>query len=353
MNVGKTINVLGKFGININLMGKSLKKTSHSFWKNRTVLVTGGGGFLGGWLSRELVRLGAKTIVLDLKISSPVLISLIKEKNKNLKIIQGNVYNRTLVKKILEEYKIDNIFHLAAQAIVGEAIKKPREALKTNIEGTWNLLDLARSFKNPPWIVTASSDKAYGSHEIIPYTEEAALHGTAPYDVSKSCADLICQMYYKTYSFPVCVTRCGNIFGGGDLNFSRLIPDAIRSAFYNQTFVIRSDGSYRRDYIYIKDIVNAYLSLAQKMERKEIWGEAFNFGNNNPYSVLDAVKMIFRLMGKKGLNIKVLGRAKDEIKEQSLLSEKAKKMLDWKPEYNFEKGLKETIRWYQSYFSNL
>jgi len=330
-----------------------INSLNRSFWKNRPTLVTGGAGFIGSQLVKELVELGAKTIVLDLKSSSPILFPLIKRRSNNLKIIQGNVCNRVLVKEILQNYKIDNIFHLAAQAIVGVAIKNPRRTLKTNIEGTWNLLEVVRSFKNPPRVVIASSDKAYGSHERIPYTEEAALKGTAPYDVSKSCADLICQMYYKTYCLPVCVTRCGNVFGNGDLNFSRLIPDAIRSTFYNRMFVIRSDGSYCRDYIYIKDIVNAYLFLAQNMEKRDVWGQAFNFGNNRPRSVLEVVKIIFHLTGKKDLQLKVLGKAKDEIKNQSLSSIKARKILGWEPKYTFEKGLKETINWYKNYFQKL
>lgn len=331
---------------------KKLSKTyvfNQHFWENRPVLVTGGTGFIGSLVVRELVNRKAKVVVLGLKLSSPIL--ELMPKNKNLKIIKGNVCNQGLIKGIFKDYRIETIFHLAAQAIVGIALKKPIETLKTNIGGTWDLLEIIRSLKNPPEVVIASSDKAYGEHENLPYSEDAALKGTAPYDVSKSCADLICQMYYKTFHLPICITRCGNVFGGGDINFSRLIPDAIRSAFYNRPFLIRSNGKYRRDYIYIKDIVNAYLSLAENMEQKELWGQAFNFGNNEPRSVIEVVKTISHLMGKDDLDMKILDEAKDEIKNQYLLSKKAEKALDWKPKYTFEEGLKETIDWYLRYFS--
>ncbi len=355
INYGGQAMLLGKFGINyiyiLFMDNKFYNNTlDQRFWKDRQILVTGGGGFIGGWLTKTLVELGANTLVLDLKLSSPILNQLIKKSNKNLRIIKGNVCNQALMKKILKNYKIKTVFHLAAQAIVGVAIKTPRETLKTNIEGTWNLIESSRSLKNFPHIVIASSDKAYGEHKKLPYSENTPLKGTAPYDVSKSCADLISQMYYTTYHLPICVTRCGNVFGGGDLNFSRVIPDSIRSAVYNRTFFIRSNGNYRRDYIYIKDIVNAYLILAENMNRESLWGQAFNFGNNDPRSVLEVVKTVFHLMGKDNLKIKILDEAKHEIKNQYLLSKKAKEILGWQPKFTFQEGLQETISWYESYF---
>ncbi len=320
------------------------------FWKNRPILVTGGAGFIGSWLVKKLLESKAKVIVLDLKTSTPVLDSLSLAQKKNLKLIRGDVCNEMLVRQILKKYKIKTIFHLAAQAIVSIAIKNPKKTLKTNICGTWNILEACRLFKKVEQIIIASSDKAYGNHKHLPYTESAPLKGTAPYDVSKSCADLISQTYYKTYHLPVCITRCGNTFGGGDLHFSRLIPDAIRSTFYNQTFTIRSDGKYVRDYIYVEDIVSGYILLAELMCSKKLIGQSFNFGINNPHQAMEVVKLILHLMKKDYLHPKILNQAKYEIKNQYLSSEKAKKTLHWRPKYSLEAGLRKTILWYKIFF---
>lgn len=322
---------------------------NRSLWESRPTLVTGGTGFIGSWIVKKLLDLGAQVVVLDLKSYSPILDSLLAAKKKNLKLIQGDVCNQVLIKQILREYKIKTIFHLAAQAIVGTALKNPRKTLKTNICGTWNVLEACRLLKEAQQIVVASSDKAYGSHKHLPYAESAPLRGTAPYDVSKSSADLITQMYCKTYHLPICITRCGNTFGGGDLHFSRLIPDAIRSAFYNQTFIIRSDGKYTRDYVYVEDIARGYLLLAELMGPKKLAGQAFNLGINDPRQAIDVVKLILHLMKKDNLRPKILNEAKYEIKKQYLSSEKAKKILGWQPKYSLEEGLKKTIFWYKGF----
>lgn len=322
------------------------RKSKHSFWENRPALVTGGTGFIGSWLTEELVKRGARVVVLDIIPFSPVLNSL----SRKPLIIQADVRDFSVAAGVIRKYKIETIFHLASQALVEIASKEPFLTLETNISGTYTILEAARNFGTVKRIVIASSDKAYGEHNKLPYREDAALQGTYPYDVSKSCADLISRMYFKSYNLPVCVTRCGNVFGGGDRHFSRLIPHIIHSALYNKRPVIRSDGAYIRDYIYVKDIVDGYIGLAEAMEGKEILGESFNFGNNRPLSVLRVVRVILSAMKKNELKPRILNRASREIRRQYLLSEKAGRLLGWKPKYDFEEAVKETIDWYKAYF---
>lgn len=306
----------------------------------KNILVTGGAGFIGSWLVKELMDLGAKIIVLDLKNTSPILDGLWKRPI----LIRGDIRSLNLVKKVIKDYDIDLIFHLAAQTIVGIANKNPVPTLKTNIAGTWNILEASRK-SQVKGLVIASSDKAYGDQPSIPYTENTPLKGLHPYDASKSSADLLSQMYFKTYQIPLCIIRCGNVFGGGDLHFSRLVPDTIRSAFYNKRPIIRSDGTYIRDYIYIKDIVAGYIASVRKLD-----GQAFNFGTKEPQEVRKVVNTILSLMKKPHLKPRILNRADNEIRNQSLDFSKAKKILSWQPQYSFEEGLKETIQWYTRYF---
>jgi CDP-glucose 4,6-dehydratase len=250
-----------------------------------------------------------------------------------------------MVNKMINKYKPQVIFHIAAEAIVGEANKDPVKAFKSNIEGTWNILEASRGRKFIEAIVVASSDKAYGSHKVLPYKEDAPLKGSHPYDVSKSCADLICYAYWNTYRVPVCVTRCGNIYGPGDFNYSRVVPDAIRCAIQDKQFKIRSDGKFTRDYVYVEDIVNGYITLAEKMKKLKLYGEAFNFSDENPITVIEMVKKIYHLSEQKP-DYKILNSAKYEIKHQYLCSKKARKVLSWKPEYSLDEGLKKTLKWY-------
>jgi len=250
----------------------------------------------------------------------------------------------------LNEYEIDTVFHLGAQTIVSIANKNPMSTFAANINGSWNLLEACRSIDSVSRIVVASSDKAYGMHEVLPYTEKFPLLGSHPYDVSKACADLIARAYHITYGLPVCVTRCGNFFGGGDLNFNRIVPGTIKSVIYGRRPIIRSDGTYIRDYIYIMDAVEAYLLLAEKMDDKSIHGEAFNFSNEIQMTVLDITKLILKLMGRSELRPEILNTVKAEIKHQYLCAEKAKAILGWKSRYKIEEGLKETIKWYQEFF---
>ncbi|MFH1062502.1 MAG: GDP-mannose 4,6-dehydratase [Candidatus Omnitrophota bacterium] len=318
------------------------------FWKNKRVLITGHVGFLGSWLTNTLLNLGAEIIGVDiLKTRNG---SVLAAQSKNLKGIKADVANLKSLTKIVSNYNPQIIFHLAAEAIVYKANKDPVRAFKSNIEGTWNILEIARKRKSIKAIVMASSDKAYGSHEVLPYTEDAALKGDHPYDVSKSCADLIGYTYAHTYSVPVATTRCGNIYGPGDNNFSRIVPDAIRCALANKKLLIRSDGKFTRDYVFVDDIVNGYILVAEKLSSLKLGGEAFNFSDENPITVLKLVDKIYELAGKKPDYI-IQNKAKYEIKHQYLDSQKARKVLCWKANYSLEQGLRQTIDWYSEFLN--
>lgn len=320
------------------------------FWKDRSVLVTGATGLLGSWLCNSLGQEGAN-ITCFVRDWVPRSMLLQRDTIKNLNIVRGEVEDFYTLERMLNEYEVETVFHLAAQTIVETANRNPRSTFETNIKGTWNLLEACRRVSTVSEIVVASSDKAYGEQEKLPYDESTPLQGTHPYDVSKSCADLIARSYFDTYDLPVCVTRCGNFYGGGDLNFNRIVPGTIRSLKNDEPPIIRSDGSYVRDYFYIKDAVHAYMHLAKKMSELNINGEAFNFSNEIQVTVLDLVNKIIALMGKKGIRPKVQETAKNEIPHQYLSAKKAKSVLNWKPKYTLEEGLKETIDWYKKFFT--
>jgi len=317
----------------------------NKYWKNKRVLVTGYEGFLGSNLAKALIGSGAEVIGIDKVKNRPG--SVLEGIRDEIVNIKGNISDIGLITSVINKYRPQIIFHLAAEAIVGKANKDPVRTFKSNIEGTWNILEASRGKKFIEAIVAASSDKAYGSHKILPYREYAALKGDHPYDVSKSCADLICYTYWNTYKVPVCVTRCGNIYGQGDFNYSRVVPDAIRCAFRNKQFKIRSDGKFTRDYVYVEDIVNGYIMLAEKMKKLKLYGEAFNFSDENPITVINFVEKIYKLIGKRP-NYKILNQAKYEIRHQYLCSTKARKILDWKPKYTLAEGLSKTIKWYDT-----
>jgi len=253
----------------------------------------------------------------------------------------------------LADYEIDTVFHLAAQTIVTVANRNPIDTLKINIEGTWNLLEASRNISTVKNIVIASSDKAYGEKEELPYDEEMSLDGKHPYDASKSCADIVTQMYAHTYELPVVITRCGNFYGPGDLNWNRIVPGTIRSILRNKQPIIRSDGTYIRDYIYVGDAVGAYILLAEKnIVMPELRGHAFNFSNENQVDVKGMVELIIKLMGAS-LSPVITNEVKSEIKNQYLSSKKAKEILDWTPYYSLEEGLNETIEWYKNNIKNI
>ena len=319
------------------------------FWRDRSVLVTGCTGLLGNWLVAELLERGALVtgLVRDLVPQSRLYAG---EWYRQINIVRGCVEDLSTVERTINEYEVDTVFHLAAQTIVGVANREPLATFETNIKGTWNILEACRRVGGVSRIVIASSDKAYGDQLVLPYSETTPLQGEHPYDVSKSCADLISRAYYVSYGLPVCITRCGNFYGGGDLNFNRIVPCTIRAALRDKPVVIRSDGTFIRDYFYAKDGVLAYLHLAEQMDRKEVLGEAFNFSNELQISVRGMVDRVLKLMGKSHLEPVVLNRANNEIKHQYLSADKARKMLGWESKYPLEEGLKETIEWYKNFF---
>ncbi|RMF58469.1 MAG: NAD-dependent epimerase/dehydratase family protein [Calditrichaeota bacterium] len=320
-----------------------------NFWRDRNVLVTGATGLLGSWMVEELLRRKANVVCLirDWVPRSKLMYSGLIDK---VTVVRGALEDYNLLVRALNEYEIRTVFHLGAQTIVGTAARSPLSTFEANIRGTWNLLEACRQCSTLiEQIVVASSDKAYGDHTDLPYREDTPLQGRFPYDVSKSCTDLIAFSYYHTYHLPVSVTRCGNLFGGGDLNFNRLIPGTILSALKNEPPIIRSDGKFVRDYFYVLDAVYAYLQLAEMMTDKRFAGEAFNFGHEKPLSVLELVDTILKLMDKKTLEPVILNQASNEIREQYLDCCKAKKWMNWKPQYSLEAGLKETIQWYSEW----
>lgn len=319
------------------------------FWKDRNVFITGCTGLLGSHLTQMTVEGGANVIglVRDMVPRSNLTTSGVYNK---INIVRGCVEDFSTLERALNEYEIDTVFHLAAQTIVGTANRNPLSTFETNIKGTWNILEAARRVETVKRIVVASSDKAYGEQEKLPYDETAPLEGAHPYDVSKSCTDLISQMYHATYKLPVCVTRCGNFYGAGDLNFNRIVPGTIRSVIRNEAPVIRSDGSYIRDYFYVKNGALAYMHLAEKMDSPAIHGEAFNFSNELQITVLDLTKKILSLMGRNDLKPQITNTAKNEIKHQYLSAKKAKEVLGWKAKYSLDDSLKETIEWYREFF---
>lgn len=319
-------------------------------WRNKNVFITGCTGLLGSWLTEELVNSKAHVVAL---LRDHIPQSRIHREGliNKINVVSGSLEDYSVVERALNEYEIEVVFHLAAQTIVPIANNNPLSTFESNIKGTWVLLEACRRNKQVKKVIVASSDKAYGEHKILPYTEEMPLMGRNPYDVSKSCADLISQMYFYHYGLPVCVTRCGNLFGGGDLNFNRIVPGTIRSVFYGERPIIRSDGKYVRDYFYVKDAAKAYILLAEKMDDNGIVGQAFNFGNETPMTVLEITKEILSLMNRLDLEPIILNKAKGEILEQYLSAKKAREMLGWKPIFSVREGLAETIKWYKNYLS--
>lgn len=329
---------------------RTKKASAASFWRDRPVLVTGATGLLGGWLVRRLVAEGADVVALvrDWVPRSNLLSS---ELVAQVTMVRGDVRDQDLLERVMGEYEVDTVFHLAAQTIVGVANRNPVSTLDTNIRGTWALLEAARRSPLVRSIVTASSDKAYGDHDKLPYDEDAALKGEHPYDASKSCADLVARMYAVTFGVPVAITRCGNFYGGGDLNWNRLVPGTIRSALKNERPVIRSDGSLIRDYFYVEDGASAYMCLAEALrERDELRGEAFNFSNELQLDVLTLTRKILARMDVK-LSVDVRAEAKHEIQHQWLSAAKARKVLGWKPQFTLDEGLDRTIAWYREFLA--
>ena len=319
-----------------------------SFWLDRPVLVTGATGLVGGWLVRRLLDAGADVVCLvrDWVPQSELVRANLLEQ---VKVVRGDVCNQVLLERTLGEYEIDTIIHLAAQTIVGIANRNPISTFETNIQGTWSLLEAARRSPVVKQIVIASSDKAYGDHDKLPYSEDAPLQGRHPYDVSKSCADLIAQAYATTYGLPVAITRSGNFYGGGDLNWNRIVPGTIRSVLRGQRPVIRSDGQYVRDYFYAEDGAAVNMVLAEALAgNSNLRGEAFNFSNEIQVTVLELVERLLGLMNSN-LEPEIMSQATNEIRHQYLSAAKARQQLGWQPLFTLDEGLRRTIDWYQAF----
>ncbi len=321
----------------------------NGFWQDRPTLVTGATGLVGGAVVKRLLRNGADVVCLVrdwVPESELVRGGLLQQ----VKTVRGDVRDQALAERVLGEFEIDTVIHLAAQTLVPVANRNPVATFESNIQGTWALLEACRRSSKVKQIVLASSDKAYGDAEVLPYDESTPLQGRHPYDVSKSCADLIAQSYAITYGLPVSVTRCGNFYGPGDLNWNRIIPGTIRSVLRGERPVIRSDGTLIRDYFFVEDGAAAYLLLAEKMAADPaLRGEAFNFSNETQVSVRELVDEVLAVMGSR-LAPDVRNEASNEIKHQSLSAKKARERLGWRPHFTLEEGLRRTVAWYSSFF---
>lgn len=319
-----------------------------NFWLDRATFITGATGFVGGWLTQRLVDEGADVVCLVrdwVPKCDLVRYGLIE----NVKTVRGDVGDQALLERGLGEYEVETVIHLAAQTIVPIANRNPVSTFEANIGGTWALLEACRRSPTVKQIILASSDKAYGAHKILPYDEDLPLQGRHPYDVSKSCADLIAQAYAITYGLPVVITRCGNFYGGGDLNWNRIVPGTVRSVLRGNSPVIRSDGKFVRDYFYVEDGAAAYMLLAEKLsEDSNLRGLAFNFSNESKITVLELVEKILSLMNSE-LTPEVRNEATNEIHDQYLSATRAREVLEWRPLFTLEEGLEKTIRWYRKF----
>jgi CDP-glucose 4,6-dehydratase len=322
-----------------------------SFWENRIAFVTGATGFVGAHVARMLIEQGASVVCLQrdaVRVDCLDLLNL----RRRVTVVNGSVEDLNLMVRIINEYEVEGVFHLAAQAIVGAANRSPLSTFESNIRGTYSLLEACRLSPNVKRIVIASSDKAYGSNDRLPYCEDHPLLGLYPYDASKACADIIARSFAHTYNTPVAVSRFANIYGPGDLNLSRIIPGTIVSALRDQPPIIRSDGTPIREFIYVDDVARGYLMLAEKIAQAR--GEAFNFGSSQPVQMLDLVKRIIKLSEKK-LEPRVMLQRKieHEIDAQFLTAEKAEKILGWRAETSLDEGLRRTIEWYRAHLDDL
>lgn len=321
-------------------------------WTNRKVFVTGATGIVGSWLCKRLVESKAQVVVLvrDWDPQSELIrTSLIQ----HCRVVQGALEDHSSLERAISEHEVDTVIHLGAQALVGVALRSPLSTFEANIRGSYNLLEACRIQRDlVKRIVVASSDKAYGDSEVLPYTENMPLEGRHPYDVSKSCTDLLALTYAHTYGLPIAIARCGNIYGGGDLHWSRIVPGTIRAALKGQRPVLRSDGTNVRDYIFVDDVVEAYLVLAEQSGRDGIRSQAFNFSPESRVNVLEITQTILRLMGREDLHPIIQSVAQSEIQDQYLDSSKARECLAWKPLHDLDAGLRKTIPWYKNFLES-
>ena len=321
------------------------------FWKGRRVFVTGATGMVGSWLVKDLLGQGAHVLAL-VRDADPQSELYRSEDIRRISVTNGALEDFWTLERAINEHEVETVFHLAAQTIVGTAHRSPLLTFEANIRGTYNLLEACRlHIETVRHVVIASSDKAYGEQPSLPYTEDMPLSGRSPYDVSKSCADLLAQAYHHTYGLPVAIARCGNVYGGGDLNWSRIVPGTVRSLLRGERPVLRSDGTYVRDYICVKDVTRAYMRVAECLHDQRVQGQAFNFSTESPLTVLELVRTIQRLMDCEQIEPRVLDCAVGEIRAQHLSAAKARAILGWEPQSSLEQGLCETIEWYRVFLA--
>jgi len=324
----------------------ALTAGQRQFWRDRPTLVTGASGLVGGWLVKRLQALGADVVCLvrDWVPQSALVRTRMVD---DVTVVRGDIRDAALLERVLGEYEVTTVIHLAAQTIVGIGNRNPVSTLESNIQGTWCVLEACRRSPLVQQIVIASSDKAYGDCDTLPYSEDTPLAGRHPYDVSKSCGDLIAQAWATTYDLPVVITRCGNFYGGGDLNWNRIVPGTVRSIIRGERPVVRSDGQYVRDYFYAEDGAAVYTLLAEQLAaRPDLRGHAFNFSNESQVTVLELVQRITTLMGS-ALVPEIRNEATHEIRRQYLSAAKAREMLGWRPLFSLDDGLRRTIAWYR------
>jgi CDP-glucose 4,6-dehydratase len=320
-------------------------------WKGRRVLVTGAGGFVAGHLARSLVDLGAEVTAIIRDSRGMERLALLGIEKK-VQVLRGSITEYDVVERGFNEYETEYCFHLAAQAIVGAANRSPLSTFESNIHGTWTLLEAARLSPLLKGFVFASSDKVYGDQPVLPYTEDSPLSAVYPYDASKLCAETLVRSYARTFDLPVAIARCANIYGGGDLNWSRLVPGTVRSVLQGERPIVRSDGTLQRDYMHVDDAADAYLTLAENVGREDVRGEKFNFGWGHGYPVLTVVQEILNAASAPFEPV-VLGQNKGEIKDQWLSSEKALRVLDWRPSVVLGEGISEAVDWYRGYLEQM
>jgi len=330
-------------------LSRKSPKTRKQFWNARKVLITGGNGFIGAWLTLALSRYGAKVVILVRENIKNPLFS--PKELARVEVIKADITDFASLSGIFKRCKADTCFHLAGQPIVSIANESPFPTFESNIKGTWNVLESARQALVKRLII-ASADKAYGDQKRLPYTEQMPLLAVHPYGASKICAELLSRTYLNTYGLPVAIVRSSNTYGGGDLNLTRIIPDTINAVLNNKNPVIRGNGSSLRDFVYIEDVIDAYLTLAESLYEKRVKGESFNLGSGRPISILEIAKKIIEISGRRGIFPIVLGKVnpENEISRQYLSNKKAGRILGWHPRYDLDEGLKLTINWYKDFY---
>ncbi len=321
------------------------------FWHGRRVLITGATGIVGSWLVKELLGRGAQVVAL-VRDADPQTELYRSGDIARVFVVNGVLEDFATLERAINMHEAETVFHLGAQTLVGVADRFPLATFESNIRGTYNLLEACRLHRDlVAQVVVASSDKAYGASPGVPYTEDMPLNGRQPYEVSKSCADLIAQSYHHAYGLPVAIARCGNVYGGGDLNWSRLVPGTIRSLLNRERPIVRSDGKHVRDYIYVRDAVLAYMCLAERLDDERVRGGAFNFGTETPQTVLAVIAGISRLMDCEDVEPDIRCDARNEIRNQHLSAARSREVLGWRPRYDLLTGLAETIEWYRDFIS--